>query len=303
MSTLLERQKEFTGYLVVGFPELGLKGLPLKSAAAVTGNATQENLVRPVTIGPLDNGSNGALQWRLDRLDGPTGLRGWAKANGMTWDSLRTQAAFFLYELERDYPQLTLDLRNGTKSIETLTANISRFYERPNKKYEHLDKRIAAARNTFAAMSKEPVPIPPPPPPLPEVIQPIAASPNTSTIGWLFFAYSAACAFRITIFGLPSEGDPIFVFLIGLALQYLPDAPAKATAAAPNLPAKDNPMSAQLDAFKAVVNDLVTVIDAVVTSHESLKLQANEGAAVDAELATITDQFRAAVDKLNALTH
>jgi hypothetical protein len=102
---------------------------------------------------------------------------------------------------------------------------------------------------------------------------------------------------------LPSEGDPIFVFLIGLALQYLPDAPAKATAAAPNLPAKDNPMSAQLDAFKAVVNDLVTVIDAVVTSHESLKLQANEGAAVDAELATITDQFRAAVDKLNALTH
>ena len=84
--TLLDRQKEFTRALVAGAPVLGLAGLPLKSACAVTGNATQENLVKPVTEGPKDHGSDGTLQWRLDRLDGPHGLKGWSEAQGLDWE-------------------------------------------------------------------------------------------------------------------------------------------------------------------------------------------------------------------------
>lgn len=153
--TLLDRQKEFTRHLVAGAPALGLAGIPLKSACAVTGNATQENLVRPVTEGPKDHGSDGTLQWRLTRLDGPHGLKGWSEAQGIDWKTLSAQAAFFLWELHRDYPALERDLREAKKSIETLTANICKFYERPNMAVAHLDKRISHAKSVYAIMSKE----------------------------------------------------------------------------------------------------------------------------------------------------
>ncbi len=159
MSALLERQKEFAGYLVAGFPELGLTGLPLKSASAGSGNATVENKVLPVTIGTKDHGSDGALQWRLDRLEGPSGLKGWAAIHNLPWDTLRTQAAFFLWELGSDprYARLERDLREGKKKIETLTANICVIYERPAPESAGLDKRIEAAKATYAAMATDPV--------------------------------------------------------------------------------------------------------------------------------------------------
>ena len=298
MPTLLARQKEFTGYLVVGFPEFGLRGLPLKSACAVTGNATQENLVRPVTEGPLDHGSNGTMQWRLDRLAGPAGLRGWAKAHGLPWDTLRTQAAFFLYELQRDYPPLSLDLYNGTKPLETLTANISRFYERPAKRYEALDNRIKAAQDVYAAMATEPAA--PTPPPLPPALEAITVAPHTSNVGWLMIAYGFACYFRITILGYPAEGDAIMAWLFGAYMLWSPDAkPEKALAPEP----KDDKMSAQLDAFKAVVTDMIAAMDAVSEAHNALRSQAAEGAAVDQELSVLTDQFKQAVERLRALTN
>ena len=153
--TLLDRQREFTMHLIAGDPALNLKGLPLKSACAVTGNATQENLVKAVTTGPKDHGSDGTLQWRLTRLDGPRGLKGWSKAKGLKWDTLRTQALFFLWELRKDYPGLERDLRDSKKSLETLTTNICNIYERPNKKYAHIDKRISHARSVYMIMSKE----------------------------------------------------------------------------------------------------------------------------------------------------
>ena len=172
MSSLLDRQKEFTRHLVAGFPEMSLKGLPLKSACAVTGNSTQENLVKPVTTGPKDHGSDGALQWRLTRLDGSRGLKGWSAAQGLDWATLKTQAAFFLWELHQDYPALEKDLREAKKSIETLTANICVFYERPSdqeyiKKYRNpktdeleslLDRRIDAAKSVYSIMSIETLP-------------------------------------------------------------------------------------------------------------------------------------------------
>ncbi len=153
--TLLDRQKEVTKCLVAGFPSLGLKGVPLKSACAAVGNFTQENLVKAVTEGVKDHGSDGLAQWRLTRLDGPHGLKGWSEAQGLDWATLSAQAAFFLWELHRDYPALERDLRAATKSIETLTANICKFYERPNMAVAALDKRISHAKSVYAIMSKE----------------------------------------------------------------------------------------------------------------------------------------------------
>ena len=80
MSTLSERQQEFTAYLVAGFPRLGLVGISPKGAAAFAGNGSVENNMNPVTHGPKDHGSDGSMQWRLDRLDGPHGLKGWAES-------------------------------------------------------------------------------------------------------------------------------------------------------------------------------------------------------------------------------
>lgn len=155
--TLLDRQKEMTSYLVAGFPEFDLKGFPLKSSSAVTGNYTQENLVRPVTIGTKDHGSDGAGQWRLDRLDGPRGLKGWASSLGLPWDTLKTQAAFTIWELRNDprYIPLVKDLDEAAKKIDTLVANFCWIYERPAKSAAHLDKRISHAKSVYAIMSKE----------------------------------------------------------------------------------------------------------------------------------------------------
>jgi len=155
--TLLDRQKEMTSYLVAGFPEFDLKGFPLKSSCAVTGNYTQENLVKPVTLGTKDHGSDGAGQWRLDRLDGPRGLKGWSASLGLPWDTLKTQAAFTIWELRNDprYIPLVKDLDDATKKIDTLVANFCWIYERPAKSAAHLDKRISHAKSVYAIMSKE----------------------------------------------------------------------------------------------------------------------------------------------------
>lgn len=160
--SLLARQREFTRHLVNGFPALGLAGMPLKSACAITGNASVENHVKPVTLGRKDHGSDGSLQWRLDRLDGPRGLKQWSARNGLKWDTLRAQAAFTIWEMENGesqgdtrYRGLLRDLREGRKSIETLTANFCKIYERPNMRVAHLDLRIRHARSVFMIMSRE----------------------------------------------------------------------------------------------------------------------------------------------------
>ena len=162
MSNMLDRQKTFTRLLVRGFPALGLKGISFVGACAITGNASVENQVKAVTTGPKDNGSDGTLQWRLDRLDGPFGLKAWTRQNGLRWDTLEGQAAFTLYELENGerpgdtrYWGLLRDLRSGTKSIETLVANFCWIYERPNRQLAHLDLRIRHARSVFMLMQEE----------------------------------------------------------------------------------------------------------------------------------------------------
>lgn len=299
MTSLLDRQREFAGYLVVGFPELSLPSIPLKSACAVAGNATQENNVEPVTKGPLDHGSNGAMQWRLTRLDGPTGLRGWAAQHNLPWDTLRTQAAFFLWECEQYYPALLKDLRDGAKTIETLTANISRFYERPNRRYEALDRRIAAAKAVYHAMSGSPTPTPVPPPPiLPPVLQPMASNPHTSNVGWLVIAYGFACFFRITIFGYPAEGDAILAWLLGAYMLWAPDAKAPASG-----PSEENTMLADnLVTLKNLLSELLPAVNSLVAAHGDLQSKVSTAEAVDQELATVLNDLSAAVTALKTIT-
>ena len=164
--TLLDRQKEFARILVKGIPEQGLKGLPLISACAIVGNGTVENKMNPVTLGPKDHGSDGVLQWRLDRLDGPHGLKGWAAQRRYRWDTLWTQAAFTLWELQRDYSGgLEKRLRSAPTKVEwnketadlvsELTEDFCRVYERPNMAVAHLDLRKRHARSVLMLMLQE----------------------------------------------------------------------------------------------------------------------------------------------------
>lgn len=165
MGTLWERQKEFTGWLRKGFAELGLKGLPRISASAIGGNGSVENDMLPVTVGQKDHGSDGGLQWRLDRLDGPTGLKGWAAQRGLDWATLKTQAAFTLWELKRDYAGgLEKRLREAkegkdwdeTKEIvNRLTEDFCRVYERPNMAVANLPLRKRHARSIQLLLMRE----------------------------------------------------------------------------------------------------------------------------------------------------
>jgi hypothetical protein len=134
----------------------------MRSAAAIGGNATQENLCQPVTMGVKDHGSDGALQWRAERLDGPDGLRPWCAAQGLQWDSLRSQALFTMHELDQpQYDRLKVDLKLGTKSLETLTLNFCDVFERPSAAGREADNRIAYAHACLSIMMRDhPAPAP-----------------------------------------------------------------------------------------------------------------------------------------------
>jgi hypothetical protein len=148
VSTLAERQAEFCSYFMPGYP--------MRSAAVFGGNATQENLCQPVTAGAKDHGSDGALQWRAERLDGPNGLKAWCAASGYPWDSLKGQAYFTMFELDQpQYVALKADLKAGTKSLETLTLNFCDAFERPSAAGREADKRIAYAHACLSIMMRD----------------------------------------------------------------------------------------------------------------------------------------------------
>ena len=134
-TSLQARQKELGSYIVKGFPKLGLPGWPLRSAAAVCGNATQENLCRPVTLGAKDHGSDGIMQWRLTRL---TNMKTYCNKNFGRWDTLEAQAAFTMYEVKSSYPALYQKLLSGKNSLADLTEEICWDFERPAKQYANV---------------------------------------------------------------------------------------------------------------------------------------------------------------------
>jgi hypothetical protein len=163
--------------------------LPLVSASAVVGNSWREDLNKPVTEGPLDHGSNGLFQWRLDRLDGPEGLRGWAQARGLPWNTIPTQVAFFKWECKTKYPHLWAQLLNPPTDkqvkdpLATLTLNICDQYERPSEAGRVPDIRIAYARRAEALLQGQtPAPLPTPTPaPLPTPIPTPTPEPSVTT--------------------------------------------------------------------------------------------------------------------------
>jgi Phage tail lysozyme len=139
---LIDRQTQLANFLVAGWPTLDIPGLPAISAAAAVGNATQENQCRSVTPGPLDHGSDGLFQWRLDRL---TNMQNFGNKNFGGWQSIEAQAAFFSFECKGWYKPLWNDLAAGLKALATLTANICDQYEKPNPALANLDARIKYA--------------------------------------------------------------------------------------------------------------------------------------------------------------
>jgi hypothetical protein len=193
--TLLGRQELLAGYLLAGFPALGLPGIPAISCAAVVGNATQENNCKSVTAGALDHGSNGLMQWRLTRL---TAMEAFAVKNFGSWEFIEPQAAFFLQECKTGYPATWAALAAGTKSLATLTADICDFYEIPAAASANLDGRIAYATTFMAAWKPStpsaPVLTPVPtsvPTPAPVIVPaPIGATPLNPFILALFDAFA-----------------------------------------------------------------------------------------------------------------
>jgi hypothetical protein len=143
--TLIERQKLLAQYLLDGAPHLDLLALSLHGAAAAVGNATAENLCKPVTPGRKDHGSDGLFQWRLDRL---AHLKQLALKWKMPWNHIETQAWFFLWELKNSYHGLYSDLVDDDKSIPTLTADIEKYFERPASLHD-VPRRIKYAEDAW----------------------------------------------------------------------------------------------------------------------------------------------------------
>jgi hypothetical protein len=156
-TTLQMRQKEFGTYLMNGFPKLGLVGWSARGAAAACGNGTQENLCRPVTVGAKDHGSDGIMQWRLERL---TNLKNFGVRNFSRWDTLEAQAAFLMWEMKSDYPKLSADLISGKYILEDLTADICWQFERPAKASANLPGRVKYAKDSLALLAPHSTPVP-----------------------------------------------------------------------------------------------------------------------------------------------
>ncbi len=159
MTALADRQKEFCSYFMPAYP--------MRSAAVFGGNATQENLCQPVTAGAKDHGSDGTLQWRVERLTGPDGLQPWCAAQGIPWDTLKSQALFTMHELDQpQYAALKADLHAGAKSLETLTLNFCDAFERPSAAGRVPTDRIRYAHDCLAILMRD-VPVASVPAPVP----------------------------------------------------------------------------------------------------------------------------------------
>lgn len=137
------------------------QGYPPESAAAFVGNGSQEvgpNLPTAFRGPPanLDHGSQGLMQWRLDRLTAyeafvrtkqphATGTTLWA-----WYGRLDYQVEFTALECRTKYPALQTKLMTGG-NVATLTADICWTYERPAQASANLANRVKQAQGVFAA--------------------------------------------------------------------------------------------------------------------------------------------------------
>ena len=160
----LKVAQDMCGYLTTPAANLHLTPIPVNSAIAACGNAAQESGFDPTVLG--DGGvSYGLFQWQGSRL---VNLRNWCQVNGLDSASVLGQCMFFLYELPTgdgmgaDAAWITDTSNNGqpTRSLETLTADICQYYERPS--VPDLDNRINYAHQVQAYLNLGPPPGPTP---------------------------------------------------------------------------------------------------------------------------------------------
>lgn len=264
MSTLSDRQQEFTAYLVAGFPRLGLVGISPKGAAAFAGNGSVENNMNPVTHGPKDHGSDGVMQWRLERLDGPHGLKGWAESHGLKWDTLETQAAFTLWELEQPrYAQLAQDLRSGSKPLNDLTAAICWEFLRPAPASANLALRQRHARSVYKIFTEAKQ--------LPKL--PAPTSDMVSTVPGLIAWIISYCTYKGIDISQALVGEGWLSWAaIGAILIFLIDSRKPGTAK-PEVNDMLNTLAQILSLFETVapaMERMATVINGMQSNHQAM---------------------------------
>lgn len=137
-------------------------GFAKNGAPAIVGSLSGEsgiNLnstlfrVNPDASGGRTGGdrSGGIAEW-LNQTPGrgrKANMIAFAQSLNKPAEDLETQCLFVIQELA-EYPGLNLDLREGTRSIETLTYNFTKFFERPNMSVAHLDDlRVPQAKKVL----------------------------------------------------------------------------------------------------------------------------------------------------------
>lgn len=273
---------------------------PKKSAAAVCGNGGVENRMRPVTTGRKDHGSDGLLQWRLDRLDE---LK---RKFPETWNTLEAQCKFFKIECKRDYPELWSQLLNpGTRSTANLTANICKFYERPNMAVANLDQRIAFAEEVEALTD------------IPPVLQPAvnaamkgvgSSSLGGAALTLAYYLYTNHAGWPITL--LAAILGLGLIFFVGPTSSQPPTQPPgvgdepPADSSSPSEKIDMDPVAIArflqiIEAFEPVMEKLVTRIGSLEQRIGGLETQAQPGA----HLAPHEDRFNTLINQLNELVN
>lgn len=256
--------------------------LPLLSACAVAGNGWQENLLKPVTIGAKDHGSDGVMQWRLGRLTELEHLP--------EWETLQVQARFFKTECQRpQYARLWTDLVAGKKSLETLTANVMVQYERPNLAVAGLDHRITYAHALFDHMNT-----------LPKIATPSsAAAPNiaAASIGGTLVALAPLLQYLLkdvpTSHILMTVGTGIAMLAASLVINRKP--PVLVPTPIPE-PLPQAPIYATKDGVPDKPPATLTTVP--LSSIDQLKALIAQRAAIDAQIAQLQPVVQAAMAEM-----
>lgn len=264
--------------------------IPLISACAVAGNGWQENLMEPVTTGTKDHGSDGLLQWRLDRLEALQRLPG--------WNTLPVQCRFFKMECKRDYPTLWAQLTNpGKRSLENLTLNVCDLYERPSRAGRKADARIGYSRQVLALHDSDaPAPIE-----IPPSLQPAVNGVGSSLAGIAALLYAAIQYSQHGQWGPWVAIGLIAVFWIGDKNKYgtsVADAPPPSETTEKKLDPTMIPKVLQLlEALVPFLEKVVTQLPQIEHDVEAMKA----ALAPNPDTAANGDRIAQLIDRLNKL--
>ena len=124
-----------------------------KAICAVLGNMQQESGIRVKTGGSFDgNGSEGLCQWTFGRK---TKMQKYAKEHSASsrWDSVDGQVAYLHYELTHNEKSGGKVLANNSLSLDNMTKEFERKFERAADKYANLPARVKYAKTWDSRMS------------------------------------------------------------------------------------------------------------------------------------------------------